>query len=184
MDGRVLEASQVENEPFGKTPLKREARPPTRTQRRPGTVAGATLSSTELDHRNHRQHSPINNTANAGNFTTVGDVSTGTLTASGAATAASFAATGAVTGATLTIRRGVRGSARAWAVNGQRGLRRRASSGTISAPQFASRARGSPGAGRKTHQCEFIIILDKALVQTKSLSTQLSLTPNCFKGSL
>ena len=29
----------------------------------------------------------INNTANAGNFTTVGDVSTGTLTASGAATA-------------------------------------------------------------------------------------------------
>ena len=45
----------------------------------------------------------INNTANAGNFTTVGDVSTGTLTASGAATAASFAATGALTGATLTI---------------------------------------------------------------------------------
>ena len=44
-----------------------------------------------------------NNTANAGNFTTVGDVSTGTLTASGAATAASFAATGALTGATLTI---------------------------------------------------------------------------------
>ena len=40
----------------------------------------------------------INNTANAGNFTTVGDVSTGTLTASGAATA-----TGALTGATLTI---------------------------------------------------------------------------------
>ena len=30
----------------------------------------------------------INNTANAGNFTTVGNVSTGTLTASGAATAA------------------------------------------------------------------------------------------------
>ena len=45
----------------------------------------------------------INNTANAGNFTTAGDVSTGTLTASGAATAASFAATGALTGATLTI---------------------------------------------------------------------------------
>ena len=45
----------------------------------------------------------INNTANAGNFTTVGDVSTGTLTASGAATAASFAAIGALTGATLTI---------------------------------------------------------------------------------
>ena len=41
--------------------------------------------------------------ANAGNFTTVGDVSTGTLTASGAASAASFAATGALTGATLTI---------------------------------------------------------------------------------
>ena len=45
----------------------------------------------------------INNTANAGNFTTVGDVSTGTLTALGAATAASFAATVTLTGATLTI---------------------------------------------------------------------------------
>ena len=44
----------------------------------------------ELRHRNHGQH----NTANAGNFTTVGDVSTGTLTASGAATAASFAPLG------------------------------------------------------------------------------------------
>ena len=41
----------------------------------------------ELRHRNHT----INNTANAGNFTTVGDVSTGTLTASGAATARSRA---------------------------------------------------------------------------------------------
>ena len=59
----------------------------------------------------------INNTANAGNFTTVGDVSTGTLTASGAATAASFAATGALTGATLTISgaaSAARWTARAW----------------------------------------------------------------------
>ena len=65
-----------------------------------GTVAGATLTSTgavsggpaELRRRNHGHHQQHG----AGNFTTVGDVSTGTLTASGAATAASFAATGAL----------------------------------------------------------------------------------------
>ena len=83
----------------------------------------------------------INNTANAGNFTTVGDVLTGTLTASGAATAASFAAIGALMGATLTIT----GAASAGPLDcksldytstatsggvahGQRGLRRRARS--------------------------------------------------------
>ena len=48
----------------------------------------------ELRHRNQGSTLTINNTANAGNFTTVGDVSKGT--ASGAATAASFAATGAL----------------------------------------------------------------------------------------
>ena len=42
-------------------------------------------------------------TANAGNFTTAGDVSTETLTASGAATAVSFAATDPLMGATLTV---------------------------------------------------------------------------------
>ena len=56
-------------------------------QRRAGLLSSATgITGSTLT---------INNTANAGNFTTVGDVSTGTLTASGAATAASFAATGA-----------------------------------------------------------------------------------------
>ena len=76
-----------------------------------GTVVGAALSSTgavsgisgawaaKLRRRNPGSTLTINNTANAGNFTTVGDVSMGTLTALGAATA-----TGALTGATtLTI---------------------------------------------------------------------------------
>ena len=58
---------------------------------------GGQRGTAELGHRNHMT---INNTANAGNFTTAGDVSTGTLTASGAAT---FAATGALTGVRLTI---------------------------------------------------------------------------------
>ena len=87
-----------------------------------GTVAGATLTSTEAVSGSSLSITgaasvgllssatgitgstlTINNTANAGNFTTVGNVSTGALTASGAATAASFAATGALTGATLTV---------------------------------------------------------------------------------
>ena len=57
----------------------------------------------ELRHRNHRQHTHHQQHGQRRELTTVGDVSTGTLTASGAATAASFAATGALTGATLTI---------------------------------------------------------------------------------
>ena len=182
----------------------------------------------------------INNTANAGNFTTVGDVSTGTLTASGAATAASFAATGALTGATLTIT----GAASAGPLDcesldctftatsggvstGSVVCGDVTSSGTVSAPQlFASNTltvtntsdfsddlfltknwagwsklqvsnnSAAPDSGPElrllgnqsarvflerdggTHQCELIMINDEALVQTKSLSTQLSLTTN------
>ena len=149
----------------------------------------------------------INNTANAGNFTTVGDVSTGTLTASGAATAASFAATGALTGATLTITGAAStgpldcesldctftatsgGVSTGSVVCGDV-----TSSGTVSAPQlFASntlivtnelRLLGNQSArvflerDGGAHQCELIMINDEALVQTKSLSTQLSLTTN------
>ena len=65
-------------------------------------------------------------------------------------------------------------------VDGQRGLRRRASSGTVSAPQlFASTsARVFLERDGGAHQCELIMINDEALVQTKSLSTQLSLTTN------
>ena len=192
---------------------------------------------TELRHRNHRQH---NNTANAGNFTTVGDVSTGTLTASGAATAASFAATGALTGATLTIT----GAASTGPLDcesldctftatsggvstGSVVCGDVTRSGTVSAPQlFASNTltvtntsdfsddlfltknwagwsklqvsnnSAAPDSGPElrllgnqsarvflerdggTHQCELIMINDEALVQTKSLSTQLSLTTN------
>ena len=182
----------------------------------------------------------INNTANAGNFTTVGDVSTGTLTASGAATAASFAATGALTGATLTIT----GAASAGPLDcesldctftatsggvstGSVVCGDVTSSGTVSAPQlFASNTltvtntsdfsddlfltknwagwsklqvsnnSAAPDSGPElrllgnqsarvflerdggAHQCELIMINDEALVQTKSLSTQLSLTTN------
>ena len=182
----------------------------------------------------------INNTANAGNFTTVGDVSTGTLTASGAATAASFAATGALTGATLTVS----GAASAGPLDcesldctftatsggvstGSVVCGDVTSSGTVSAPQlFASNTltvtntsdfsddlfltknwagwsklqvsnnSAAPDSGPElrllgnqsarvflerdggAHQCELIMINDEALVQTKSLSTQLSLTTN------
>ena len=59
----------------------------------------AEFGPAELRHRNHGQHTHHQQHG----FTTVGDVSTGTLTALRAATAASFAATGALTGATLTI---------------------------------------------------------------------------------
>ena len=177
----------------------------------------------------------INNTANAGNFTTVGDVSTGTLTALGAATAASFAAIGALTGATLTIT----GAASAGPLDCESldctftatsgGVSTGSdvtSSGTVSAPQlFASNTltvtntsdfsddlfltknwagwsklqvsnnSAAPDSGPErllgnqsarvflerdggAHQCELIMINDEALVQTKSLSTQLSLTTN------
>ena len=174
------------------------------------------------------------------NFTTVGDVSTGTLTASGAATAASFAAAGAVTGATLTIT----GAASAGPLDcesldctftatsggvstGSVVCGDVTSSGTVSAPQlFASNTlivtntsdfsddlfltknwagwsklqvsnnSAAPDSGPElrllgnqsarvflerdggAHQCELIMINDEALVQTKSLSTQLSLTTN------
>ena len=48
---------------------------------------GGQRGPAKLRHRNYRSTLTINNSANAGNFTTVGDVSMGTLTASGAATA-------------------------------------------------------------------------------------------------
>ena len=144
----------------------------------------------------------INNTANAGNFTTVGDVSTGTLTASGAATAASHADhhRGGLRGPAGLREPGLHlhGHERR-SVDGQRGLRRRDELGhglraaalrlqhahrdqhlgllglrllgNQSARVFLERDGG-------THQCELIMINDEALAQTKSLSTQLSLTTN------
>ena len=52
----------------------------------------------------------------------------------------------------------------------QRGLRQR--SGAAAAGQ--SEREGLPRAGRWAHQCELIMINDEALVQTKSLSTQIA----------
>ena len=205
-----------------------------------GTVAGATMLGSSLSITGAASVGllssatgitgstlTINNTANAGNFTTVGDVSTGTLTASGAATTASFAASSAtltITGAasvgpldcesldcTFTATSG--GVLTGSVVCGDA-----TSSGTVSAPQlFASntltvtntsdfsddlfltknwagwsklqisntrRPLGNQSAwvflerDGGAHQCELIMINDEALVQTKSLSTQLSLTTN------
>ena len=174
----------------------------------------------------------INNTANAGNFTTVGDVSTGTLTASAQqprqASQPPVVSGAASTGpldcesldCTFTATSG--GVSTGSVVCGDV-----TSSGTVSAPQlFASNTltvtntadfsddlfltknwagwsklqvsnnSAAPDSGPElrllgnqsarvflerdggAHQCELIMINDEALVQTKSLSTQLSLTTN------
>ena len=136
----------------------------------------------------------INNTANAGNFTTVGDVSTGTLTASGAATAVSFAATGGLRGpaglrepglhlhghglraATLRLQHAHRDQhlrllGRSLLDEELGGLKQAARQRPGAAAAGQPEREGLPGG-------ELIMINNEALVQTKSLSTQLSLTTN------
>ena len=103
-----------------------------------GTVAGATLSSTGAVSGSSLSItggvdllSSATRITGSTLTTTVGNVSTGTLTALDAATAASFAAAGALIGATLTITGASAGPLDCksldctFSVDGQRGLRRR-----------------------------------------------------------